>query len=441
VNATVKSVLYSAARVIDAEQFVCLDADMLVLESLEPLFAAMQALPEGSILACREGNGSHFADVESILHTAYCGRPGDLARITGREHGGEGAYPLVVNDGLFAGGRAALLALDHAIRGWTAAPAWVDERRDVWWRNQAVFNLALAHLRCGVELDDAWNVQLHVQNVEMSWERARVSARFRGRQVRVLHFSGVGRRKYPGWRGHFARAGEPVTGPGGGDGYAAFLRALRGWLGRHGRRALAWSFYGTADAGDGSVADPAVWPLFAFLHYLLRSSGCARVLETGTARGISAACMASAVAHRPGAAVVTMDVTEFPERAALWQGLPPDISACIDARRGDSLALMDAAIARGERYDAALLDSIHEESFVYAEFQRAVQLVCPGGMILFHDAHYTGGTVDRALRRIEADGYGVTRLWGAECGAREDDGLGFAIVENRIRSTRAADAG
>lgn len=434
VNATVKSVMYSAARVIDAEQFICLDADMLVLQPLEPVFAALEALPPASILACREGNSNHFPDVSSIFYSAYCAAPGDLERVIGQD-GGEGAYPLVVNDGIFAGSRGALLALDAAIRGWPGAAAWTDQRRDVWWRNQAVFNLALAHLRCGVELDGAYNVQLHVQDVEMRWEEGRMAANLAGRPVRVLHFSGVGRRKNPAFRGHFARIKDPLTGAGGGDGYAAFVRALRAWVGRYGKSALAWSFYGTSDARNGSVADPSVFPLFGLLHYILRSNGAARVLETGTARGVSAACMASAVAHRPNAAIVTLDLEASAERETLWDALPA-ARACIEARRGDSIALMDQAIRDGERYDAALLDSLHEERHVYAEFQRAARLVCPGGLILMHDARYKGGTVDRALLRIEADGYGVTRLWTAECGAAEDDGLGLAVIENRRRTVR-----
>lgn len=440
VNATVKSVMYSAARVIDAEQFLCLDADMLVLQSLEPVFAALEALPEGSILACREGNGDQFADVAAVLSGIYGSGPEDVARVTGQD-GGEGAYPLTVNDGLFAGRRAALLALDGVIRGWPAAPGWVDERPDVWWRNQAVFNLALAHLRCGVELDGVYNVQLQAQEVEMAWEAGRMAARWNGRQARVVHFSGVGRARHPEFRGLFAGVPDPLVGAGGGDGYAAFVRALRGWVGRYGRRALTWSFYGTVDATDGSVADPSVFPLFGVLHYLLRANGCARVLETGTARGVSAACMASAVAHRPGGAVVTLDVAKHEEREVLWDALPPAMRACIDARQGDSVALMDEALARGERYDAALLDSLHEEHHVLNEFRRAARLVCPGGLILFHDARYPGGTVDRALRRIEAAGYGVTRLWTAECGAAEDDGLGLAVVENRRRGPAGVGGG
>lgn len=436
VNATVKSVMYSIARVADAEQFVCLDADMLVLDSLEPVFAALDALPRESVLAVREGNSAYFADVESVFRLAYRASDDDIARIAGSD-GGEGTYSLVVNDGIFAGSREALLALDSTIRGWEGAAAWTDERRDVWWRNQGVFNLALAHLRCGVELDGAYNVQLHAQDVDAGWRDGRVSARWNGRDVRILHFSGVGRKKLPSWRGLFARIPDPVTGAGGGDGYAAFVRALRGWIGRYGQRALAWSFYGTADAQDGRVADPAVFPLFALLHYVIRANGCARVLETGTARGVSAACLASAVAHRSGAAVVTLDVVSTPEIEALWDALPASMRTCIDLRIGDSLESMDAALARGERFDAALLDSLHEENHVYAEFQRAAKLVCPGGLILFHDARYAAATVDRALRRIEADGYGVTRLWTAECGVAEDDGLGLAIVENRLRGDAA----
>ncbi len=84
-------------------------------------------------------------------------------------------------------------------------------------------------------------------------------------------------------------------------------------------------------------------------------------------------------------------------------------------------------------YEAALLDSLHTEERVWAEFQLAAQLVCPGGLILIHDALYAGGTVPGALRRIEAAGYNVVRLWAAEGGTAEDDHLGLAVVENRLR--------
>jgi hypothetical protein len=207
VNPTVKAVLYSAPRVIDAEQFLCLDADMLVLDDLGPIFSAIDACPEGSILACREGNVRDATTLESAIHNIYRGRSADFARIVGSLNG-ELGYPLVVNDGLFAGSRTALLELEGLIRSWTQASTWVDERPDVWWRNQFVFNLALARLNCGVELDPIYNLHLQAQDVEMCCTNGRIEAFWRGRGARVLHFCGWGRNKYPEWRGIFARAAE-----------------------------------------------------------------------------------------------------------------------------------------------------------------------------------------------------------------------------------------
>jgi predicted O-methyltransferase YrrM len=311
------------------------------------------------------------------------------------------------------------------------ATAWIDEQRNIWWRNQFIFNLALARLQCGVELDASYNIQLHVQNVQFNHVNGRVQATWHGRTVNVLHFSGAGRHKYPQLRNLFARVPDPLVGIGNGDGFTVFLQALRAWVGRHGLVALAWSFYGTTDARTARVNDPATMPLLAMLHYLIRSNGCVRVLETGTARGVSAACLASAVVHRPDARVVTFDPHPHQLRAELWAALPEAMRTCIEPRTIGSLEGLTAALQAAEHYDGALLDSVHTEEHVWAEFQLATRLVCPGGLILIHDVRYVHGTVERALQRIEAAGYGVVRLWTAESGVCEDDQLGLAVIENR----------
>ncbi len=432
INPMSKALLYSVARVVDARQYLCLDADMLVLGDLRPVFSALDACPDGTLLACREGNNGSLNHLGKALQNVYGGNHSDLHRLSVSPE--EAAYSLVVNDGLFAGGRAALLALDGVIRTMPNAAAWADEHRTVWWRNQFVFNLALARLRCGVELDSGYNVQLHAQDVQIRQEGARVLAGWHGRQPRVLHFSGGAKRKYPEWQGVFASVPDPLVGAAGrGDGYAVFLDALRSWVGRHGLTGLAWSFYGSTSGDNAQVRDAATLPLLANLHYLIRSNGCVRVLETGTARGVSAACLASAIAHRDGACVVTLDPYLHPEREELWATLPEPFRVCIEARTVDAHAGMAAALAAGERYDAVLLDSIHSEEHVWAEFELAAELVCAGGLILIHDVRYAHGTVEAALRRIEAAGYGVVRLWTAAGGVAEDDHLGLAVIENRLR--------
>ena len=88
---------------------------------------------------------------------------------------------------------------------------------------------------------------------------------------------------------------------------------------------------------------------------------------------------------------------------------------------------------RASRSDAIVLDSVHTAEHVWEEFQRAARLVCPGGLILIHDACYANGTVEGALQKIDRCGYGVTRLWAADGGVREDDRLGLAVIENTRR--------
>lgn len=430
-NPMTKAVMYSTARVVDAKHYLCLDADMVVIGDLRPIFATLEALPEGRILACREGNTQYANHLGSAIKWIYDGGEADLQKLGVTPE--EQSYSLVVNDGLYAGDQTAMRALDGVIRAMPQACAWVDGHSRVKWRNQFIFNLALARLQCGVELDPLYNVQLQAQNVDFFEQGSRLRALWRGREPRVLHFNGSAKRKYPQWQGKFSSTADPLAGQTDGDSYAVFLETLRAWLGRHGVKALAWSFYGLTSGQNAAVRDPSTLPLLATLHYLIRANGCVHVLETGTARGISAACLASAIAHRDGGRVVTLDPFLFEGREELWAMLPESFRRCIEARRTGSLEGMQAALAAGEVYEAVLLDSVHEAEFVWAEFQLAAELVCPGGLILIHDATYANGTVHVTLARIEAAGYNVVRLWAADGGTAEDDHLGLAVIENRRR--------
>jgi cephalosporin hydroxylase len=128
--------------------------------------------------------------------------------------------------------------------------------------------------------------------------------------------------------------------------------------------------------------------------------------------------------------VVTFDPWPGEGRAALWAALPEQMGACIEARAVDSLAGMHAALAAGERYDAALLDSIHTAQHLGAELELAHRLVCPGGLILVHDGAWIDGVAE-VLADAQRDGYGVARLLAAGTGVAEEDGLGIAVIENR----------
>ena len=433
VTVGIKALLYSVARVVDADQYICLDADMLILQSLLPVFETLSAIPSDRILVCRESNDKRYRDLQHVLHAAYGGRRSDFERLLG-ECNGELSYPLVVNDGLFAGCREALLNLDDAICNMSGASEWIDEGRRISWRNQFIFNLALAKLDCAIELDGKFNLQLHAQDVEFQDIGARLVAMWRSMPVSVVHFSAEGKLKYAEWQGRFSGQNHPLPTSRQRDQYSVFVRTIQIWAARFGLRSLAWSFYGTTDAQGARIDEPETMPLFACLFYLIRSNGCRHVLETGTARGVSAACLASAVCDRRHGKVVTMDPYRHEERDTLWSSFPESTRRCIEERRVDSLAGMRAALREGETYDAVLLDSLHDADHVLAEFDLARQLVCPGGLILIHDAWYVNGTVSQAISHIETQGFNVVRLWTAESRIPTDDRLGLALIENRARS-------
>jgi hypothetical protein len=196
INSSVKSALYSAARIVPAEQFLCLDADTVVLGGLRSLFAALEVCRPGAVLACADQNRRFYCNLGEALYSTYKGSQADIERFLGgscREHETE----FVANDGLFAAGRNAMLALDSTIRSMPGAPEWVDANS---LRNQFLFNLAIARMRCGVQLDDQYNLQLHAQDVDLAWRGGRVQARWRGRPVRVLHFNSHGRSKHLEWK-------------------------------------------------------------------------------------------------------------------------------------------------------------------------------------------------------------------------------------------------
>ena len=192
------AVLYSVARFVRAARFVCLDTDMLVVGDLRPVVAALDACAPRSVFGCRDAAGQHLDDLEHALVRVHQGPPGDLKRI-GAE--GRGGHSLLLDDGLFAGRRSALLALDTTIRKLHYVRVWIDERPDVWWRHRLVFNVALARLQSGVELDAAFNVQLRTQTVDL---RPDGQPAWHGRSVRALRFDGAGATHFPALRTAYA---------------------------------------------------------------------------------------------------------------------------------------------------------------------------------------------------------------------------------------------
>jgi hypothetical protein len=113
----------------------------------------------------------------------------------------------VINDGVFIADRAALLGVDTVLRNCPGLTAWVHGRADVWWRQKAALNIALARLDAAVPMAARHNVQLHVTKVEAASTPGQALASYAGEPVTVLHFNGAGRVQHPQWR---SRVLEPT---------------------------------------------------------------------------------------------------------------------------------------------------------------------------------------------------------------------------------------
>lgn len=185
-NQTLKSVLYSIGSLVNANKYICLDVDMLVLDDIRRVFDALDAHPPDTILIARDA----FMKGGSLSHqlcTHYRGQTSDIALLLGRASG-ESDNNFIVNDGFFAGTRRALLGIESVIRNMTHAVGWMDYYPDHNWRNQFIFNLALAYLRCPVELDTRYNLQIHMHDVDFRLLAGRPQAIWHGRPVHVVHF-------------------------------------------------------------------------------------------------------------------------------------------------------------------------------------------------------------------------------------------------------------
>lgn len=194
-----KSIMYAAGHVLPAERFICLDADMLVLGDLSCLVPLIDSTSPNSILACREATwASDLKDAISIIYHGEISEVRDFLTSRSEELL---SYPFVINDGLFAGSRVALCAADNFIRSLEGAKQWMDDpEANIPWRNQFVFNLALARGGCGVELARRFNVQLLSERGVIKEEPDHAYAEFNGQRAVVVHFNGGSGVKYPDWR-------------------------------------------------------------------------------------------------------------------------------------------------------------------------------------------------------------------------------------------------
>jgi len=123
------------------------------------------------------------------------------------------------------------------------------------------------------------------------------------------------------------------------------------------------------------------------------------VLETGTFKGYSTACIASALASMGGnRRVITIDPA--PQPGQVWEGT--DLESIITLHRQFSQdAFADLYLAK-TRFDMLVLDSDHHYDTIMRELVLFEPLLKEGGSILLHDSLFFDG-VGAAVRQLLAN--------------------------------------
>lgn len=146
-----------------------------------------------------------------------------------------------------------------------------------------------------------------------------------------------------------------------------------------------------------------------------------RIFEIGTASGQGTLLM---LAQAPTAEVHTLDLGN--ERPSLGQqrGQPPwqDLSTIgrsykdsehrcrVTQHFGDS-ARFDFTPFRG-RMDLVLIDGAHTREYVLSDSRNALEMLAPGGVIVWDDCTYQSPGVARALLRLRREGHPAYRVAG-----------------------------
>ena len=197
----IKTVCLSIAHVVQANKYLILDADMLILDDISNIFNMLDDMDDDKILVCREASltaQTTLKDSLLISDSMYYGKVEDLEFLNVSDS--EGNCKFCINNGVYAGTRKAILGIESATRATTPNSIYYErERLDIhcFWREQAIMNIVLAKLNSAIELNEEHNLQLHARNVDILWDGKTPIATYKGRRVKILHFNGSGRNKYP----------------------------------------------------------------------------------------------------------------------------------------------------------------------------------------------------------------------------------------------------
>lgn len=131
-----------------------------------------------------------------------------------------------------------------------------------------------------------------------------------------------------------------------------------------------------------------------FLHFLARLIGARNVIEVGVFMGYSSSWIALALP--PGGKILACDVSEEYTGIARNTWREAGVEDKIDLRLAPAVETLDSLIAAGQSgaFDMAFIDADKANYSNY--YERALQLVRPGGLIAADNTLWDGSVADSA---------------------------------------------
>ena len=192
---SLKTIMYRITDIVRASKYMYIDADMLVLDDLSPLFETLDSLQSNSFLAVKHSDRNDLYRFEdSIISGNYEGKVEDISFLGLTEI--ERNCTSVINSGFFVTNDSTMLALGSAIELMLPnIKTWMMDSSKSFVREEAVLIAALAKTQACVLLGESYNLQLHDDNVLRNISIRDNRVYYKNKLGKILHFTGDSKNK------------------------------------------------------------------------------------------------------------------------------------------------------------------------------------------------------------------------------------------------------
>jgi lipopolysaccharide biosynthesis glycosyltransferase len=399
VPAWIKTALYSVAHYIQADQYLIIDADMLVIKQVRSIFNMLDGANDLSVFCARELWIPRTVTLGNILNMQeepYGADPEslDLLRMSQRERD----YGFIVNSGVVAGTRKAMLALDNAMRSMSPEGIlWMDRCTERPWREQALFNLALARLDSGQELDIRYNFQLLWGEASIHVKENHVVASADAKPIHILHYNGIpGRAKYKGMEGIYTNVSPCKFSGHSTKAQEEFLelvyRYAAGQVSRE--NTLSAHSYESMMKMDN---------VLRFVHHICTEKRPEKILDINTFEGVIGGCLSTYALENKGAMVRISN-----RHSPLVDSLSDETKEVIKPIDGEIFVECKSLHKQKESFDLIAMDTSLNEKNTSMLIMLASRMISKNGCILIHDRDNSFCDMDVVAEKLRSEGLKIT---------------------------------